>query len=104
MTTPFCGQLSGEYHLHTGVLAEQLLDAADTLLFLDLDWSVCRDSLLSRGSQSAKKGMQWQRKRTFNNCWCGHLNMGSEPVKVPANSITSCLIDSQTTSTISRLG
>ena len=55
MTTPFCGQLSGEYHLHTGVLAEQLLDAADTLLFLDLDWSVCRDSLLSRGSQSARQ-------------------------------------------------
>ncbi|HEH9440764.1 MAG: AAA family ATPase [Aeromonas sobria] len=38
-----------------GALAEQLLDAADTLLFLDLDWSVCRDSLLSRGSQSAKQ-------------------------------------------------
>ncbi len=37
-----------------GALAEQLLDAADTLLFLDLDWSVCRDSLLSRGSQSSK--------------------------------------------------
>ncbi|MFM5338479.1 AAA family ATPase [Aeromonas enteropelogenes] len=38
-----------------GALAEQLIDAADTLLFLDLDWSVCRDSLLSRGSQSAKQ-------------------------------------------------
>ena len=38
-----------------GALAEQLLDAADTLLFLDLDWSVCRDSLLSRGSQSSKQ-------------------------------------------------
>ncbi|AYV36548.1 P-loop NTPase family protein [Aeromonas veronii] len=38
-----------------GALAEQLLDAADTLLFLDLDWSVCRDSLLSRGSQSARQ-------------------------------------------------
>ncbi|MFB2864571.1 AAA family ATPase [Aeromonas sp. MdU4] len=36
-----------------GALAEQLLAAADLLLFLDLDWSVCRDSLLSRGSQSA---------------------------------------------------
>ncbi len=49
-------------------------------------------------------GMQWQRKRTFNNCWCGHRNMGSEPVKAPATSIASCLIDSQTTSTVSRLG
>ena len=38
-----------------GALAEQLLDAADTLLFLDLDWSVCRDSLLSCGSQSARQ-------------------------------------------------
>lgn len=38
-----------------GALAEQLLDAADTLLFLDLDWSVCRDSLISRGSESAKQ-------------------------------------------------
>ncbi|MDM5087887.1 AAA family ATPase [Aeromonas bestiarum] len=38
-----------------GALAEQLLDAADTLLFLDLDWSVCSDSLLSRGSQSARQ-------------------------------------------------
>ncbi|ELI6420535.1 TPA: AAA family ATPase, partial [Aeromonas salmonicida subsp. salmonicida] len=38
-----------------GALAEQLLDTADTLLFLDLDWSVCRDSLLSRGSQSARQ-------------------------------------------------
>ncbi|MGL6004093.1 AAA family ATPase [Aeromonas sobria] len=38
-----------------GALAEQLLDAADTLLFLDLDWSVCRDSLLLRGSQSARQ-------------------------------------------------
>lgn len=38
-----------------GALAEQLLDAADTLLFLDLDWSVCRESLISRGSESAKQ-------------------------------------------------
>ncbi|ATY76835.1 AAA family ATPase [Aeromonas veronii] len=38
-----------------GALAEQLLDAADTLLFLDLYWSVCRDSLLLRGSESAKQ-------------------------------------------------
>ncbi|WP_273762600.1 AAA family ATPase [Aeromonas hydrophila] len=38
-----------------GALADQLLDAADTLLFLDLDWSVCRDSLQSRGSQSARQ-------------------------------------------------
>lgn len=38
-----------------GALAQQLLDAVDTLLFLDLDWSVCRDSLLSRGSQSARQ-------------------------------------------------
>ncbi len=38
-----------------GALAEQLLDAADTLLFLDLDWSVCRGSLLSRGSQSVRQ-------------------------------------------------
>ncbi|WP_349918741.1 AAA family ATPase [Aeromonas veronii] len=38
-----------------GTLAEPLLNTADLLLFLDLDWSVCRDSLLSRGSQSARQ-------------------------------------------------
>ncbi|MNJ35483.1 topology modulation protein [compost metagenome] len=38
-----------------GALAEKLFDSADTLLILDLDWSVCRDSLLSRGSQSARR-------------------------------------------------
>lgn len=38
-----------------GALAELLMDSADTLLFLDLDWTVCRDSLLSRGSQSARQ-------------------------------------------------
>lgn len=49
-------------------------------------------------------GMQWQPKKAFNNCWYGHRNMGSEPAKAPANPIASCLIDSQTPSTVSRLG
>lgn len=48
-----------------GALAEQLLDAADTLLFLDLDWSVCRDSLLSLGSQSAKQRDAVAAKKNF---------------------------------------
>lgn len=48
-----------------GALAEQLLDTADTLLFLDLDWSVCQDSLLSRGSQSAKQRDAVAAKKNF---------------------------------------
>lgn len=38
-----------------GVLAEKLIHSADTLIFLDMDWSLCETSLCSRGSQSAKQ-------------------------------------------------
>jgi len=38
-----------------GTLAEKLISSADTLLFLDLDWKLCRSSLLSRGSESSKQ-------------------------------------------------
>jgi len=38
-----------------GALAEKLIDTADTLLFLDMDWPLCERSLLLRGSQSAKQ-------------------------------------------------
>lgn len=48
-----------------GALAEQLFDAADTLLFLDIDWSVCRDSLLSRGSESARQGDTMAAEKNF---------------------------------------
>ncbi|MFA0250995.1 hypothetical protein AB4480_16010 [Vibrio sp. 10N.261.45.A4] len=30
-----------------GTLAEKLVGSADTLIFLDMDWSICKSSLLS---------------------------------------------------------
>ncbi len=87
-----------------GALAEQLLDAADTLLFLISTGLYAVIHCYRADHKVPGNGIQWQPKRAFNNCWCGHRNMGSEPVKAPANSIASCLIDSQTTSTVSRLG
>ncbi len=82
-----------------GALAKQLLDAADRIstgLYAVIRYYRADHKVPSNG-------MQWQRKRTFNNCWCGHRNMGSEPAQAPANSIASCLIDSQTPSTVLRL-
>ena len=38
-----------------GALAEKLVSSADTLIFLDLDWPLCEQSLLSRGSESSKQ-------------------------------------------------
>lgn len=38
-----------------GHLAEQFIDSTDTLIFLDLDWSQCKKSLLARGSESSKQ-------------------------------------------------
>ncbi|HIF9210669.1 TPA: AAA family ATPase [Photobacterium damselae] len=38
-----------------GALAEKLISSADTLIFLDIDWPVCKQSLLSRGSESSKQ-------------------------------------------------
>ncbi|MGR5145097.1 AAA family ATPase [Photobacterium alginatilyticum] len=38
-----------------GALAEQLVPVADTLIFLDIEWSVCKQSLLLRGSESSKQ-------------------------------------------------
>jgi len=38
-----------------GELAEQFLDRADYLIWLDLPWTVCREGLMERGSESAKQ-------------------------------------------------
>jgi adenylate kinase family enzyme len=38
-----------------GELAEQFLPVADALIFLDLDWAVCKARLKLRGSESAKR-------------------------------------------------
>ncbi|WP_234782732.1 AAA family ATPase, partial [Vibrio anguillarum] len=38
-----------------GALIEELIPHADTLLFLDLNWAVCKASLLARGSESSKQ-------------------------------------------------
>ncbi|MEI2565239.1 AAA family ATPase [Vibrio metoecus] len=38
-----------------GSLAERLVSEADILLFLDLDWVVCEESLYLRGSESSKQ-------------------------------------------------
>ena len=49
-----------------GALAEQLIHSADTLLFLDLDWSVCERSLRARGSESSKQLDAEQAEKNFN--------------------------------------
>jgi adenylate kinase family enzyme len=36
-----------------GSLAEKLINSADMLLFLDMGWTVCEQSLLARGSESS---------------------------------------------------
>ena len=38
-----------------GELAEMFLSRAQLLIFLDMDWSVCREGLLVRGSESSKQ-------------------------------------------------
>ncbi|PKH06492.1 AAA family ATPase [Moritella sp. Urea-trap-13] len=48
-----------------GALAEQLISSADTLLFLDLDWSVCESSLRARGSESSKQFNANQAENNF---------------------------------------
>lgn len=40
-----------------GALAEQLLPSADTLVFLDVDWPMCHQALLSRGVKNAMEGI-----------------------------------------------
>ncbi|MFB0592349.1 AAA family ATPase [Aeromonas hydrophila] len=64
-----------------GALAEQLLDAADTLLFLDLDWSVCRDSLLSLGSQSARQRDAMAAEKNFQKLLVWALAYGQRASK-----------------------
>ena len=50
-----------------GALAEQLIDSADTLLFLDMDWELCEQSLLSRGSESSKQLDQGLAEKNFQD-------------------------------------
>ncbi|MEC6830918.1 AAA family ATPase [Photobacterium toruni] len=38
-----------------GALAEKMISSADSLIFLDIDWPVCKQSLLLRGSESSKQ-------------------------------------------------
>src|SRR6516225_2727440 len=38
-----------------GELAEMFLPKAQSLIFLDMEWSVCREGLLSRGSESSRQ-------------------------------------------------
>jgi len=38
-----------------GELAEMFLSRAQSLVFLDMDWAVCRAGLLARGSESSKQ-------------------------------------------------
>ncbi|KLV03427.1 ATPase AAA [Photobacterium aquae] len=49
-----------------GALAEQLIPSADTLLFLDLEWSVCESSLHARGSESSKQLDVEQAEKNFS--------------------------------------
>ena len=48
-----------------GALAEQLIPSADTLLFLDLERSVCESSLHARGSESSKQLDVEQAEKNF---------------------------------------
>ncbi|WP_237476210.1 hypothetical protein [Vibrio eleionomae] len=48
-----------------GALAEQLIPSADTLIFLDLEWSVCESSLRARGSESSKQLDVEQAEKNF---------------------------------------
>ncbi len=38
-----------------GALAEKLVSSAEMLIFLDMDWLLCQESLLLRGSESSKQ-------------------------------------------------
>lgn len=38
-----------------GELAERFLDRADYLIWLDFPWSICREGLLARGSESSQQ-------------------------------------------------
>ncbi|ENM5787998.1 AAA family ATPase [Vibrio metoecus] len=49
-----------------GALAEQLIPFADTLLFLDLEWSVCENSLKARGSESSNQLDVKQAEKNFS--------------------------------------
>lgn len=48
-----------------GALAEQLIFSADMLLFLDLEWSECKNSLYARGSESSKQLNEEQAEKNF---------------------------------------
>jgi adenylate kinase family enzyme len=50
-----------------GELAERFLDHADQLVWLDLSWVVCRDSLIARGSESFKQLDPIKAEENFRN-------------------------------------
>lgn len=54
-----------------GRLAERLIDAADVLIYLDMPWAVCEQSLLARGSESSKQLDAAQAEINFQEllCW-----------------------------------
>jgi adenylate kinase family enzyme len=48
-----------------GDLAEQFLDHADLLIWLDLPWEVCRSGLVERGSESSRQNNPVQAEVSF---------------------------------------
>jgi len=50
-----------------GELAEMFLPQAQSLVFLDMDWTVCRAGLLKRGSQSSQQLETVKAEENFRN-------------------------------------
>ena len=50
-----------------GELAELFLPQAQSLIFLDMDWTICRAGLLARGSESSKQLKAVKAEENFKN-------------------------------------
>lgn len=66
-----------------GELAELYLDSTDLLIWLDTDWSICRERLGKRGSErkmhmnreQSEGGQRQLVELTFNHCPFGNLSL-----------------------------
>ena len=56
-----------------GELAELFLPRAQTLIYLDLDWTACHASLMTRGSESSRQLAPVKAEENFRNLmlWAG---------------------------------
>ncbi len=65
-----------------GELAEKFMDRADCFIWLDTDWSLCRDRLRQRGSESCRHMGRSNLNRTCSSFLTGPLVITRE--KMPA--------------------